>query len=612
MLFGWFFMTQRSKIMILVTAANGNQGKLLVPKLLAAGLPVRACVQSEQSAHALGDAGVDEIIVGDISEPSTLARAIQGIEKVYHVGPTAHPRERSMGFVLIDAARAEGIKHFVFSSVLHAITTDLVQHEIKRDVEEHLLSSGLEFTILQPSNYMLPLKLLPVFNEGVFRLSWSLDRRQSLVDLGDVTDVALEVLRNTERHASATYELVGNGRYTAHELGTIISRVMKKHIKVEEIDADTYLKAFFGDRDRSELQHQARVLRAITERYSRHDFLGNSNVLTWLLGRQPTTFEQFVQSQYRAFIAASGDSIASANSISRLRSSVTAERNFDMQYRQLGGAVPGVSAVGIGCMVMSGMMYGLADRTESIATLRAALDVGITLLDTGDFYGMGHNETLIGGVLHDLPRDRFVISVKFGVLRDPGGAIRGFDCRPQAAKNFLAYSLQRLGLDYLDIYRPARLDPSVPIEDTVGAIADMVKAGYVRHIGLSEVGSERVRKASAVHPICDLQIEYSLISRGIESGLLATCRGLGVGVTAYGVLAAGLISGHWRKEVARPGDRRGPAFKTVILRRTSRWWMPCAESPQLKGSASPSSRSLGSHRAVPISCLLSGRVAAIN
>ena len=175
--------------MILVTAAHGNQGKLLVPKLLAAGQPVRACVQSHASAEHLRALGVREVVVGDISEPKVLASAIRGTEKIYHVGPTAHPRERAMGFAVVDAAKAAGVRHLVFSSVLHAITTDLVQHEIKRDIEEHVLSSGLEFTILQPANYMLPLKLRPVFEKSVFELSWSLERRQSLVDLGDVTDV---------------------------------------------------------------------------------------------------------------------------------------------------------------------------------------------------------------------------------------------------------------------------------------------------------------------------------------------------------------------------------------------------------------------------------------
>lgn len=289
--------------MLLLTAANGNQGKLLIPKLLNAGLQVRACVRSEASAQVLRASGVTDVIVGDIAKPDVLAKAIKGVEKVYHIGPTANPREREMGMALIDAACAEGVRHFVFSSVLHAITTDLVQHEIKRDVEEHLLSSGLEFTILQPSNYMLPLKLRPVFEEGVFRLSWSLERRQSLVDLGDVTDVALAVLMDSAHHAGATYELVAPGRYTAHDLGEIISRVLGRKIGVEQIDADTYLNAWFGDADRSKLQHQVKVLRGISARYSSHDFIGNPNVLSWLLKREPTNFEQFVRAQHAAFSA---------------------------------------------------------------------------------------------------------------------------------------------------------------------------------------------------------------------------------------------------------------------------------------------------------------------
>lgn len=233
-----------------------------------------------------------------------------------------------------------------------------------------------------------------------------------------------------------------------------------------------------------------------------------------------------------------------------------------MQQRQLGTGGPAVSALGLGCMGMSGM-YGPADRQESIATIHAALDAGVTLLDTGDFYGMGHNEMLIAEALKGVPRDRFLVSVKFGGLRDPAGGWSGFDARPAAVKNFLAYSLQRLGLDHIDIYRPARLDRAVPIEDTVGAIADLVKAGYVRHIGLSEVGAQTIRRAAAVHPICDLQIEYSLISRGIEDQILPATRALGIGITAYGVLARGLISGHWRKEAAGAGDFRthSPRFQ---------------------------------------------------
>jgi aryl-alcohol dehydrogenase-like predicted oxidoreductase len=212
-------------------------------------------------------------------------------------------------------------------------------------------------------------------------------------------------------------------------------------------------------------------------------------------------------------------------------------------------------------MAMSGV-YGPADRAESIATIHAALDSGITLLDTGDFYGMGHNELLIREALAGAgrKRDELLLSVKFGALRDPGQNWSGYDARPAAVKNFLAYSLQRLGVDYIDIYRPARVDPGVPIEETVGAIAEMVEAGYVGHVGLSEVGAETVRRAQAVHPIADLQIEYSLISRGIEAEILPACRELGIGLTVYGVLSRGLISGHWSRDRSLdPGDFRAHA-----------------------------------------------------
>jgi pyridoxine 4-dehydrogenase len=233
-----------------------------------------------------------------------------------------------------------------------------------------------------------------------------------------------------------------------------------------------------------------------------------------------------------------------------------------MEKRQLGSTGPAVSVTGLGCMGMSDA-YGPADRGESIATIHAALDAGITLLDTGDFYGMGHNEMLIREALAGKNRDHLQISVKFGALRDPNNGFLGYDSRPAAIKNFAAYSLQRLGVDHIDIYRPARLDPDVPIEETIGAMADMIKAGWIRHIGLSEVGSETIRRAHAVHPIADLQIEYSLIARGIESDILTTCRELGIGITAYGVLGRGLISGHWSKERSSAKDFRhmSPRFQ---------------------------------------------------
>ena len=243
-----------------------------------------------------------------------------------------------------------------------------------------------------------------------------------------------------------------------------------------------------------------------------------------------------------------------------------------MEQRLLGATGPAVSALGLGCMGMSDL-YGPADRGEAIATIHAALEAGVTLLDTGDFYGMGHNELLIREALQGRDRERALVSVKFGALRDAAGGWNGFDGRPAAVKNFVAYSLQRLGLDHIDIYRPARLDPAVRIEETVGAIAELVQAGLVRHIGLSEVGAETIRRAAAVHPICDLQIEYSLISRGIEKEILPTCRELGIGITAYGVLSRGLISGHWTAARLRDqGDVRdfrafGPRFQGENLER---------------------------------------------
>jgi aryl-alcohol dehydrogenase-like predicted oxidoreductase len=227
--------------------------------------------------------------------------------------------------------------------------------------------------------------------------------------------------------------------------------------------------------------------------------------------------------------------------------------------RRLGAHGPEVSELGLGCMGMSGM-YGPSDREEAIATIHAALDAGIDLLDTGDFYGMGHNELLIAEALRGRPREDYRLSVKFGAQRGPDNSWLGYDARPAAVKTACAYSLNRLGVDHIDVYRPARLDPNVPIEETVGAIAELIEAGYVRYAGLSEVGAQTVRRAAAVHPICDLQIEYSLISRGLEAEILPACRELGIAITAYGVLSRGLISGHFSadRELA-PGDFRAHA-----------------------------------------------------
>ncbi|MGW2819788.1 aldo/keto reductase [Streptomyces sp. NPDC001443] len=242
-----------------------------------------------------------------------------------------------------------------------------------------------------------------------------------------------------------------------------------------------------------------------------------------------------------------------------------------MRTRTLGTTGPQVSALGLGCMGMSAL-YGDADRTESIATIHAALEAGVTLLDTGDFYGMGHNEMLLGEALRSAPsarREQALVSVKFGALRGPDGDWSGYDGRPAAVRNFAAYSLQRLGVDHIDVYRIARLDPAVPIEETVGAIAELIEQGHVRHIGLSEVGAQTIRRAAATAPIADLQIEYSLISRGIEESILPTTRELGIAVTAYGVLSRGLISGHFsadRQLAANDFRAFSPRFQGDNLR----------------------------------------------
>jgi aryl-alcohol dehydrogenase-like predicted oxidoreductase len=219
--------------------------------------------------------------------------------------------------------------------------------------------------------------------------------------------------------------------------------------------------------------------------------------------------------------------------------------------RKLGATGPDVFPIALGCMGMSGM-YGASDDAESIATIHAAIDAGINQLDTGDFYGMGHNEMLLGRALR-FQREQVLLSVKFGAQRAPNGAFLGFDARPAAVKTALSYSLKRLGVDSIDIYRPARLDPGVPIEDTIGAIAEMVQAGYVRHIGLSEVGPDTIRRAAAIHPIVDLQIEYALISRSPEAKIFPVLEELGIAATTYGTLSRGLLTG---SPIGAAGDFR--------------------------------------------------------
>ena len=231
------------------------------------------------------------------------------------------------------------------------------------------------------------------------------------------------------------------------------------------------------------------------------------------------------------------------------------------ESRRLGRTGPEMAALGLGCMGMSDF-YGPAERAESLATIEAALEAGVTLLDTGDFYGMGHNELLLRDALHGGKRAQVFLQVKFGAQHDPAGVFVGFDARPAAVKSALAYTLQRLGTDYVDLYQPARLDPAVPIEETIGAIAECVRAGSVRHIGLSEVGAATIRRAHAVHPILAVQLEYSLMSRSLETDILPAVRALGIGITAYGVLSRGLLSGTRREPPSvRDFRRHFPRFQ---------------------------------------------------
>ena len=233
-----------------------------------------------------------------------------------------------------------------------------------------------------------------------------------------------------------------------------------------------------------------------------------------------------------------------------------------MKTTTLGRGGPVVSRVGLGLMGMSGI-YGQADDHESITTIRAGIDAGITLLDTGDFYGMGHNELLLRDALRGsgISRDNVFIQVKFGGQRDPSGAFVGHDASPAMVKSSLAYTLTRLGTEYVDLYQPARLDPDVPIEDTVGAVAEMIQAGYVRYLGLSEMGADTIRRAHAVHPVSALQIEYSLMSRGIEESILPAVRELGISITAYGILSRGLLSSGTAQLAANDPRARFPRFR---------------------------------------------------
>ena len=300
--------------MILVTAAYGNQGQRLIPMLTRAGKTVRA-MRASGDLEALKALGATEAIHGDASDPATLARAMEGVETVYHVGPSLHPREEAMGVAVVEAAEAAGVKHLVFSSVLHAIESRLIQHRSKLAIEQRIIVSDLKWTILQPTNYMLPAWSYPVFKSEVFRLWWSLDRRQSLIVLDDYAEVAAKVILEGERHHGATYELSSGDCLTAYEIADRFSKIIGKTIRAEEVSADDFMIKYRKHHamqalldaghtvTSADFPYEFEVFRAIGACYSESDFVGNPNVMTWLLGRTPTTVEEYLRKEYARFQA---------------------------------------------------------------------------------------------------------------------------------------------------------------------------------------------------------------------------------------------------------------------------------------------------------------------
>lgn len=285
--------------MILVTAANGNQCRPLIPKLIAAGQKVRALKKTGHGQAELLDLGVSDVVVGDMTDPRIAAKALDGVSAVYHVGPAAHPQERELGLGMIDAAQEAGIEHFVYSSVLHPILTGLLQHERKRDVEEHLVESSLKFTILQPSDFFQTTQYREAFETGVFKLVWGGDKRQSLVDLEDLADIACKVLVEGAAHYGATYEITSGDCLSPDDIAGVIADVTGKPVQSVVDDVDNFLRTWFGDAyDRDRMPSEYSTFKALSDWYWHHDFVGNPNVTRMLLGREPTTYREFIRREY--------------------------------------------------------------------------------------------------------------------------------------------------------------------------------------------------------------------------------------------------------------------------------------------------------------------------
>lgn len=287
--------------MFLVTAAHGNQCRPLIPRLIAAGIPVRALRRTEGRDQELLDIGVKEVIVGELSDPAVIERAMDGVTGVFHVGPSAHPKERELGIAMVEGAMKAGVQHFIYSSVLHPILTGLLQHERKRDVEEKLLESGLNFTIVQPADFFQTVQYRHSFTTGEFKLIWGGDKRQSLVDLDDTAEVVAKIVAEGPAHYGATYELSSADCLSPQDIADQIGSVMGKPVKLVLDSIDDFLTTWFGDAySREAMASEYSTFKALSNWYGTYDFVGNPNVMTWLLGRKPNSFKQFLQSEYDA------------------------------------------------------------------------------------------------------------------------------------------------------------------------------------------------------------------------------------------------------------------------------------------------------------------------
>jgi len=286
---------------ILVTAAGGNQGKILIPKLARAGFTVRAMRFSKGTDDLLA-LGASEVVTGDASNPSDVERAMEGVSTVYHVGPTVHPREKAMGLTVIEAAQKAGDKHLVYSSTMHAATSEMIPHRVKNEIEEQLIQSGVDFTILKPSGYMVPRLLESAFATGTLHVFFDPARGQAKTNLGDLTDVVVKIASERERHFAASYELNSDKCYSVSEIAEMISQVTKSAISIQRIGVEQLLQAMYGSSyDPDKLRYEIEAFQSMANWCDKHDLLGNTNVMAWLLGRPPVTMEAYIRQQWKIF-----------------------------------------------------------------------------------------------------------------------------------------------------------------------------------------------------------------------------------------------------------------------------------------------------------------------